>query len=206
MAKPISREAIIAVFKPVVPLLDEVIADAQSKSTPELMRTALPTVRRESHVRRLVGTVRWMIMADGLVACAERMPPGFGVLSTEAQHNGGQYVFLCPGGVFTVKKQPHDGNEGVYLQEQLNLVLEQAPLAQGINASAGIKVFLSAAWKRKPRLIVEHPTLTESMVILLDEVRSFVPARVAPAQPRTRTIVRSARRSKAKSPPVIAEQ
>ena len=104
-------------------------------------------------------------------------------MSTDHQHNGGQYVFRFPGGVFTVKQAPHqDADEGAYLQERLEEILAAAPLAEGIDGTADMRVYLSVPARREARLIVTHTTLSEPMTITLSEIAAR--PLVAPAASR----------------------
>src|SRR4051812_12431936 len=121
------REDVIDAFRPLAPILERVIRDARAQTTLEVMRAAVPTVKRESHHHRLCGNVRWMLIADGLVEAGAEgdFPVGFAVESSDLQHNSGQYVFSFPRGVFTVKRKPHkDDDDGIYLQERLDEILE----------------------------------------------------------------------------------
>src|SRR5262245_16320967 len=103
MPEAVKRGDGISAFKPELLLFDEVIEEARNASSPEVIRTGVPLLDRDSHIHRLSGTSRWMLVADGLVKRSHRFPSDFSVASTDDQHNCGQYVFRCPGGVFTVK-------------------------------------------------------------------------------------------------------
>jgi hypothetical protein len=186
----IRRDDVKASFRPIVPLLEIVIAEARAATTFSVVAKSNPDVTRDGHIRRLGGTKRWMLVADGLVRESD-FPEGFEVISTEGDHNRGRYVFRFPGGVFTVKKHPHKEDEGAYLQEQLEAVLEQAPLADGIAAEADLKVFLSVPERAPARLIVTHPALDRHMVIFLDEIMADeVPPSIPPTE-QVRPTVRS---------------
>lgn len=187
----IRRDDVKASFRGIMPLLDIVIAEARTASTFSVVAKANPEVTRDGHIRRLEGTKRWMLVADGLVARESEMPQGYGVISNDVDHNSGRYVFRFPLGVFTVKKLPHKEDEGAYLQEQLEAVLEQAPLAEDIDAEADLKVFLSVPARYPARLIVTHPALDRHMVISLDEITAQAPPVSITPPKREVTTVRS---------------
>lgn len=165
----LTRDNVRHHFRPVLALLDEVIAAARAGSTLEKTAAANPDVSRTAHLHRLAGTKRWMRVADGLVENSERLPKGYGVESSEEQHNGGQYVFRFPGGVFTVKREAHRSDEeGAYLQEAFDGLELQSDSG---TPTANAKVFLSVGKSGPAKLIVEHPTLAEALTIALDELR-----------------------------------
>ena len=180
--RPLTREDVKAHFGPLVVHFDEAIAAARAASTLEKVKLANPEVTRTAHLHRLAGTKRWMCLADGLVAIAPRFPPTYGVLSTDEQHNGGQYVFCFPGGVFTVKQEAHKPDEeGAYLQEAFEgLEIE----SDGTTTTANAKVFLSVGATGPVKLIVEHPTLSESFTVTLDELRPKLDEVPTPARPK----------------------
>lgn len=173
MAPLIERDNIKARFRPIMPLLIEVIAEARAATSYEVTCAAHPEVTRPAHLRRFAGSKRWVMLADGLVARVAELPTGFQVHSTELDHNVGKYVFGFPGGVFTFRREPHEGeNEGEYLQLGLDRVREDAPLADDIDAFASVVVYVRVPAEAAARLIVTHPTLNEDMVILLDEIEA----------------------------------
>ena len=188
----VRREEVIAQFRPVAALLREVVAEARAAATIELVQAAHPALRRPAHQRRIGGCLRWMLVAEGLVARRTTLPAGFAVQSTEEQHNGGQYVFRFPGGVFTIRHQPHQGpDQGMYLQESLDLMAE-ADLADHIDGDADLKVFLDVPTAGDPRLKVTHPTLATPLVISLGELeRPQAPVPVARRTAPRRRAVRS---------------
>ena len=189
MSRVIRSEEVYTAFRPIKPLLDDVIDEARKGSSYAVVASANPDVGREAHIHRLQGTKRWILVADGIVARRAAMPVGYGVASTESDHNSGKYVFSFPGGVFTVKREPHEPDEGAYLQERLEQILEEAPLAEGINPHADLKVFLSVSASGSARLIVAHESLSDPMVLLLDDIRE--PPLVVAPQPERRVRVRS---------------
>jgi hypothetical protein len=191
MARPIRREDAIDAFRPIISLLRDVVSTARKATTFDVVAADNPDVRRDGHIKRLAGTKRWILVADGLVDGKQKMPEGFGVESSEEDHNAGRYVFRFPGGVFTVKRQPHQDDEGVYLQERLDAIIEQAELAEGIDAGVDLKVFIAVPAAGSGRLIVTHPTLEKPMTILFDEIREAETAPM-PARPIPPRGVRSA--------------
>jgi hypothetical protein len=193
MAAEPTREHLISVFGPAAALIADVVARARTASAFTVVATSNPEVRRDSHLQRLAGAKRWMLTADGLVDRQSELPEGFGVLSSDADHNGGRYVFRFPGGVFTIRREPHKEDEGSYLQEQLD-VFKDAPLAEGL-AGTEVKIFVSVPATGFVRLIVVHPAFDEAMVISLDEIleRHRPPVDVVPTAPPRRSVVRSTR-------------
>jgi hypothetical protein len=192
--RPPRREDIIQAFRPVSPLLREVIAHARKQTTTEAIKAAFPVVERESHQFRIAGNVRWMLVADGLVDRERRMPKGFSVESTDEQHNAGQYIFRFPRGVYMVKRKPHkEGEEGTYLQERLEEILEETPFADGIDIKADLKVVLSVPANRMAKLIATHPTFERSMVIPIDDLDHEPPVALPPRPEATEAKPRGVR-------------
>src|SRR4051794_36956848 len=103
----IERDDVMARFRPIMPLLNDVIDKARAAIDYDLTVAANPEVKRAAHLRRFAGSKRWVMVADGLVALAREFPVGFHVQSTEEEHNSGKYVFSFPGGVFTIRREPH---------------------------------------------------------------------------------------------------
>jgi hypothetical protein len=139
-----------------------------------------------------------MVIADTLVDHQASMPVGFSIESTDADHNQGKYAFQFPLGVFTVRREPHDADDGLYLQEHLEGFEEQMQLSGGIDAFVGIKAYLSVPAEGAIKLIATHPELDAPMVLLLDEVErdddSGTPASITPTRPGPVPSVRSTRR------------
>jgi hypothetical protein len=191
----ISREEIINAFRPLRETLETEIAAARALATLKAIAAKHPDVTRESHLQRIAGQVRWMLLADALVARVG-LVDGFSVLSTDAQHNQGQYVFAFPGGIFTVKREPHDDSDpddGRYLVMTLEGVLEQAGLAGNIDPADPIRVYLSVT-ERRAMLKVSHSTLSEGMKIeLADLAEPIEPIVPSPAADRPRARARSTR-------------
>jgi hypothetical protein len=133
----IARNEVIAAFEPLYGVLQTIIADARQKTTLERFANLHPEIEREASLKRLAGQARWMLIAEGLAA---RIPSieGFSVRTSDAQHNSGQYVFAFPGGIFTVRREPHDDtdpDDGRYIQQVLTEILEQAELAYPFRGS-----------------------------------------------------------------------
>jgi hypothetical protein len=172
MEVPVTRERLKAAFAPMVPLIEEAVEEARIASSRQAIAAANPEVKRPAHLQRLAGTKRWMVLADGLVRREENYPKGFFLESTDADHNQGKYAFRFPMGICTVKREPHNEEEGQgkYIQEAIDGVLEQAQLSPDIDAFAAVKAYISVPPEGVVRIIATHPTLPEPMVILIDEI------------------------------------
>jgi hypothetical protein len=200
--KVIKGDEIIAAFLPAADVLEAAVAHGREVSTVERMAAANPEVTREAGLKRLGGAKRWLVIADRLVVEMAKLP-GFGVLTSEAQHNQGQYVYQFPGGVFTVKRDPHDATDpedGKYLQEALEGVLENAELAPHIDADAAVKVYLAVTAKTA-QLKVTHTTLDKPIVIPLGDL---VPE--AEPMPQHRKADRPRARAKSTRKPAAAPE
>jgi hypothetical protein len=172
MAEEPTRDGVIESFRPIAYVLDEIVAAAQEGSSEDLVRAAHPPLARHAHRRRLMGALRWMLASDTLVSRISDGPIGFGCLTTEADHNQGRYAFSFPGrpgGVFMIRRTPHEPGEGEYVQERLEGVLESAPLAEQFKHSP-LKVYLSIPANGGARLIAEHPAWPERQYIALVEL------------------------------------
>lgn len=173
MQRVIHRDEVITAFAPGVPLLRRIIVRGRNDASADVVAAAHPRLRsigRLGHIRRIAGTLRWLYIAEDLVSELAAGPSGFGVVSSDADHSQGRFVFRFPGGVFTVRRQPHtDKDENVYIQECLKEVLEQAALADGVDASADLTIYIGIPAEGLPKLHVAHPTLTDPMAITLDE-------------------------------------
>jgi hypothetical protein len=192
----LTREEMIETFAPARAVLQVAIDHARAMTTLERFAKLHPEIQREAGLKRLSGQARWMLIADGLVSTISSVD-GFGVLSTEAQHNSGQYVFACPGGAFTVKREPHDEtdpDDGRYIQEALPGIREQAPLAAGIDSVAPIIAYL-AVTRKSAVLKICHATLLEPMKIPVDDLIPLPISQPSSAD-RPRARARSARKSK----------
>jgi hypothetical protein len=184
MAVAVTRDWVKEAFSPVASFLMQAAEDAQRIASFQAVAAANPLVHRDSHIRRIAGALRWMLTAEALVGSSSAMPDGFGVVSTDADHNGGRYAFRWPGGVFTIKRTPHEDDEGLYLQERLDLVAAGLKEASGHDPT-DVTVYLSVPPNRCPKLIVAHSSLTEPFTIVLDELLEDEPITLPDVRPRT---------------------
>lgn len=195
-ARHITRDEVIEAFMPVHDLLTATIRYAREQTTAERYKNLHPEIAREAGRSRLSGQARWQLLADGLVSGLPAVD-GFGVRSSEAQHNSGQFVFSFPGGIFTVRREPHDRadpEDGRYIQEAFAEILEQAVLSDGVDADAPIVAYLSVA-ATTAVLKVCHPTLTEVMKIAVSDLQPTPQSIPSPLKPR-RARARSTRTDK----------
>jgi hypothetical protein len=136
---------------------------------------------------------------------------GFGVRTSDEQHNQGQYLFECPGGLWTVKQDPHDATDpedGKYVQEELEGIRKQAGLAPGINGEDPLMIYLSVT-QTTAQLKVVHPTLEQPLKIpLADLVEPAEPLKTrTPATPSPRARARSTRVKRTEDkPPADADE
>jgi hypothetical protein len=139
-------ERMIQDLAPVAPLLDRLIESANTETTPKLVAQAFPGLRRPSHLRRVGGMARWAEVADGLVAAdhAGELPAGYSLGTDEADHNRGQYAFRYPGGVFTLRRSPHDDeqHEGVFLQQQFQEIVDLLDEQGAPDADDAVRVWI----------------------------------------------------------------
>jgi hypothetical protein len=163
-----------------VPLIEDVVQNAREATNHQRIAKAMPEITRPSGIARLSGTGRWIAAADGMVDRVGDFPGGFHLHSTEAGHNQGKYIFGCPLGVFTFKREPHEEDKGVYLQDTLD---QQQPLSDDIDELAGLKVYVSVPATGPVSVIVERPDAAVPMKFLLDE---FVAPSKVVAPRRTR--------------------
>lgn len=192
----ITRDEVIAAFAPLHGVLERVIAHARAQTTLERFAKLHPEIEREAGVKRLCGQARWMLVADGLAASIGSID-GFAVRSSEAQHNSGQYLFEVPGGLLTVRQEPHDDSDpddGKYFQQALTEILEQAELAPGINADEPIAVYLSVT-ADTALLKVCHSTIDGVMKIPVDDLQAPPQPLPAPSD-RPRARARSTRKDR----------
>jgi hypothetical protein len=192
MTAQVDRDQFKNSFAPIIPHLEDVIDDARTATHFDRIAKAIPELVRRSGIARVSGTARWVLAADGLVDRAGDFPQGYCVHSTDAHHNQGKYIFGFPLGIFTFKREPHEENKGLYLHETLEILKEQQPLASGVDAFAGLKVYISIPPQGTASVIVEGPA-AGPMTFLLDEF--VVPAKVvaAPRNPIVPATIRSAK-------------
>lgn len=198
MSTQVSRDHFKDSFAPIVPLIEDVVQNAREATDHQRIAKAMPEITRPSGIARLSGTGRWIAAADGMVDRVRDFPAGFHLHSTEAGHNQGKYIFGCPLGVFTFKREPHEEDKGVYLQDTLDILDQQQPLSGDFDEFAGLKIYISIPATGPVSVIVERPDSAVSMKFLLDEFAA--PSKVvAPrANPVSRSIVRSTREDRTK--------
>jgi hypothetical protein len=194
MQAQISRDHFKRSFAPIVPLIEEVVQNAREATDQQRIAKAIPELTRPSGIARLSGTGRWILSADGMVDRVGDFPEGFYLHSTEAGHNQGKYIFGCPLGVFTFKREPHEEDKGVYLQDTIDILDEQQPLSHGVDEFAGLKAYVSVPATGAVSVIVERPDAVVPMKFLLDEF--VTPGKVvAPrGNPVSSSTVRSTRK------------
>jgi hypothetical protein len=193
VAEEPTREGIIESFQPIASMLGEVVATAQDNAGDDVIRAAHPLLVRHAHRNRVMGGLRWMIGSDQIVLRIAGAPNGFGCLTTEADHNQGRYAFSFPGhpgGVFMIRRTPHEPGEGEYVQQRLKGVLEHAPLADQFKHSP-LKVYLSIPPRGGARLIAEHPAWSERISVSLAELKTLAPLVAGPSPAVPRPTVRS---------------
>jgi hypothetical protein len=155
-------------------------------------------MRRVAHLKRVTGTVRWILVADGLVAAGaeEDLPDGFSVRSTESQHNQGRYAFAFPGGVFSVRREPHDDDhdQGRFLQTSFEHVTQMMDAAGSPSAATAVRVWIAIAPEGRTKLTARDRHNHETVVTLTELLEAAtVPATSATAPEPARTQVRSNR-------------
>lgn len=190
----ITRDEMIEKFAPARAVFQAAIDHARAMTTLERFAELHPELEREAGLKRLSGQERWLLVADTLVGTIGTVP-GFSVLSTDAQHNSGQYVFRCPGGALTVKQEPHDDtdpDDGRYIQDALPEIQEQADLAEGVDPDEAIVAYLSVTPARA-MLKIRHCTLAEIMKIPIDDLTPAA-TRATPKTDRQRSRARSTRK------------
>ncbi len=143
------EDRLIEQMAPIGELLQELIEAAQALSTVQHAAASYPQLRRDAHLSRVSGIVCWALVTDGLVEAARqgRFPTGFSVATTEAQHNAGRYAFTFPGGVFTVRREPHDDekDEGLFMQESFKEVTELLDKQGAPDEKEGMRVWIKIA-------------------------------------------------------------
>jgi hypothetical protein len=192
----VTREEVIEAFRPLRPVLEAAVVWAHKHTTLERYAMLHPEHEREAGLKRLAGQARWMLLADRLVIDISGVD-GFGVRTSSEQHNQGQYLFECPGGLWTVKQDPHDASDpedGKYVQEELEGIRKQAKLAPGINGDDPLMIYLSVT-RTTAQLKVVHSTVREPLKIpLADLVEPAKPLDTRmPATPTPRARARSRR-------------
>jgi hypothetical protein len=121
-----------ALLRKLAPLFHKVSSDAQAQSAALRATDWCDTyVFRDALVNRIVGTARWGLGGDGLVAHNDELA-ALGVLCscTHEEQNQGRYYWQVPplGMVLTVGREVHKDPEDVNaLQMQIGEVLERGP-------------------------------------------------------------------------------
>ena len=84
--------------------------------------------------------------------------------TTEAQHNAGRYAFTFPGGVFTVRREPHDDekDEGLFMQESFKEVTDLLDQQGAPDAKDGMRVWIKIAPTAQPSSPPWTATITGS--------------------------------------------
>lgn len=198
MSEQVDREHFMDSFSGIVPILGDVIDRARKATDHARIARAIPELTRRSGIARMSGTGRWILAADGLVDRVPDFPNGFYLHSTESHHNQGKYIFGFRLGVFTFKREPHEEDKGLYLQETLDVLKDQQQLAEGIDAFAGLKAYISIPPKGISAVIVEQPN-ADPMKCLLDEF--VLPGKVVspPRREVNQSVVRSTRTEPSKT-------
>lgn len=190
----VTREEVIEAFRPLRPVLEAAVVRARKLTTLKRYAELHPEHEREAGLKRLAGQARWMLIADRLATEILGFK-GFRVRTNDEQHNQGQYLFECPGGLWTVKQDPHDATDpedGKYVQEELEGIRKQAGLAPDVNGDDPLMIYFSVTLTTA-QLKVVHPTLEQPLKIPLADL-------VEPAEPlKTRTPATQSPRARARS-------
>jgi len=179
-------------------VLNTLIDAAYDEATAQHTANAFPHLRRPSHLKRVSGTIRWALVAHGFVSASEdgRLPAGFSVQSTEPQHNAGRYAFAFPGGVFSVRREPHvdDHEEGRFLQSSFEQVTKLMDAQGSPSAQTAVRVWISIAPEGKTKLTARDCRGHETVITLAELLEATTAPLTAHAAPQPiRTQVRSIR-------------
>lgn len=199
MATTTLENRLIEQLAPIGPLLMELIDAAHADSTVKHAATSYPKLRRDAHLSRVSGTVCWALVVDGLVDAAKqgRFPNSFSVDTTEAQHNAGRYAFTFPGGVFAVRREPHNDSkeQGRFLQESFKQVTKLMDEQGAPNAETAVRVWIRIAPEGQTKLTARDRHNHKSVITLSDLLEaSAPPATPHPASDTRTTQVRSTRK------------
>jgi hypothetical protein len=192
MSKQVDRRQFMESFSGIVPILEDVIGRARKATNHDRIARAIPEITRRSGIARLSGTGRWILAADGLVDRAPDFPDGFYLHSNDSDHNQGKYIFGFRLGVFTFKREPHEEDKGLYLQETLDALGVKEQEVDGIDAFANLKAYISIPPKEIARVIVEQPE-ADPMICLLDEFEAPGKVVTEPRRKVDQSVVRSTR-------------
>lgn len=193
------EDRLIEQMAPIGELLQELIETAQAKSTVQHAAASYPQLRRDAHLSRVSGIVCWALVADGLVQAAEqgRFTTGFSVATTDAQHNAGRYAFTFPGGVFTVRREPHDDekDEGLFMQESFKEVTDLLDQQGAPDAKDAMRVWIKIAPAGGTKLTALDRHDHRVKVYLTDLLTASAPPSTPyPGSTTQRTQVRSSRK------------
>lgn len=126
-----------------------------------------------------------------------RFPTGFSVATTDAQHNAGRYAFTFPGGVFTVRREPHDDekDEGRFMQESFKEVTGLLDQQGAPDAKDAMRVWIKIAPAGGTRLTALDRYDHRVKVYLTDLLTASAPPSTPyPGSTTQRTQVRSSRK------------
>jgi hypothetical protein len=187
---------LIEQLAPIGPLLTELVDAAHTDSTVQHAATSYPNLRRDAHLNRVSGTVCWALVVDGLVDAAKqgRFPEGFSVNTTEPQHNTGRYAFAFPGGVFAVRREPHDDSkeQGRFLQQSFKQVTKLMDEQGSPSAETAVRVWIRIAPEGKTKLTARDRHNHKIVITLSDLLEISTPqATRHPASDTRKTQVRS---------------
>lgn len=197
---PSMSQRVIEQLSPIAPLLEELTDNAYLTGTVQRVAAAFPDLYRGAHLKRVAGTVRWAMVVDGLVDADadDRFPEGFTVQTTESQHDRGCYAFAFPGGVFALRRAPHDDEqaEGRFLQQSFEQVTKLMD-AEGLqNAETAVRVWVHISPDGKTKLTARDRYGHESVVMLTQLLEALeVPAIPLPSPTVPQTGVRSTLKS-----------
>jgi hypothetical protein len=190
------EDRLIEQLAPLGPLLTELVDAAHADSNVQHAATSYPKLRRDAHLNRVSGTVCWALVVDGLVDAFKqgRFPNGFSVNTTEPQHNAGRYAFAFPGGVFAVRREPHDDSkeQGRFLQQSFKQVTKLMDEQGAPGAETAVRVWIRIAPEGKTKLTARDRHDHKTVITLADLLEaSAPPATPHPASDTHRTRVRS---------------
>ena len=196
MATLTLENRLIEQLAPIGPLLTELVDAVHADSTVRHAATSYPNLRRDAHLSRVSGTVCWALVVDGLVDAAKqgRFPDGFSVSTTEPQHNAGRYAFAFPGGVFAVRREPHDDSkeQGRFLQQSFKQVTKLMDEQGSPSAETAVRVWIRIAPEGKTKLTARDRHNHKIVITLSDLLAISTPqATRHPASDTRKTQVRS---------------
>lgn len=190
------REELIVAFGPVVPLLHDVIEIARAEANVPGAAAWIPSIGRKAGYSRMCGFGRWLSLCEQLVRRSGEMPVGFGLESSDAEHQMSRYAWRWPKGLFMIRQDPHDEEEeGKWFGDRLEgLDVDQLELAPGLDASSAVKAFVSIPANGMARVYFTHCSLERPIVAMFDELANELSPNFPSSQQRPQTEVRSIRR------------